>query len=1426
MTSLSRQQRTILIIDDSPEDRELYRRYLLRDEEYSYTIWEAALGREGLELWQRHQPDAVLLDYRLPDLDGLEWLAQIPSQTQPPCLPVIVVTGQGNEAIAVRAMKAGAQDYLVKGQITPTGLQLAVNGAIATVQLRTQLQQQLERERVVAQITRLLHRSLDLDEILQTAVTQVRHFLQCDRVLIFRLHSEDWGTVVKESVATGWTPLLSSRLHDPCLHEGYIESFRQGLVTVKPDIYDGSIDPCHVELLSQLQVRANLVVPILQKDQLWGMLIAHECAAPRQWQQLEIDLLKELAIQVGIALQQAELYQQAQNELAERQQAEYRLRQSEERFRQLAENMEDVFWILELPERRVSYVSPAYQRLWGLNPQKLYDDYRVWIDSIDPEDREATEKAFQEQAVAGKFDREYRLILPDGTKRWIRDRCFPIRDASGRVYRLTGMAEDITERKQVQLNDRFLNDLDLQLRQLLDAEAMTWEMLGSLGQYLEGNYCLWGQIDRRQGLMTIATNWCRDLPSMAGTYSLSDFIAPEFQATMAAGQPAVVYDVTTDPRTAAFASNYELIQVQAFVSIPYIYRSECLGILAISSPMPRRWREDEVALLQETIGRLWSPIEQTRAVQALESNQAQLQQQLAEIEAIYQSAPIGLNVLDADLRFVRINQRLAEINGLPVEAHIGRTVRELLPDIADTAEQLLRSILETGEPLLNVEIKGETPAQPGVQRTWLEHFLPLKKGDRTIGISTVCEEITERIQAESALRQSEERFRHMADNAPMMVWVTDATGYCTYLSQSWYNFTGQTPSVGLGFGWLEAVHPEDREFSREIFFRAKELREAFRLEYRLRRHDGEYRWAIDAASPWFGPDGQFQGYIGSVIDISDRQQAEEALRQSEEFKNRMLQSSPDCIKVLDLEGRLEYMNTGGMCLMEIDDLSSYLNAKWVCFWEGEYQQKAQAALMSAKAGEVATFQGYCPTAKGTPKWWEVIVSPIFDGAGKVERVLSISRDITDRQQAEAERERLLKQEQEARAEAERANRIKDEFLAILSHELRSPLNPILGWVKLLQTRKFDAAKTQEALASIERNAKLQTQLIDDLLDIARILRGKLALNVRAINLGFILQSAMETVKAAANAKSIAIHPLLSDLGQVSGDPVRLQQIVWNLLSNAIKFTPSGGRVEIRLERVEGERVSEGVRDKGEEASTLSTAYAQITVSDTGKGISADFLPHIFEYFRQEDASITRKHGGLGLGLAIVHHLVEAHGGTISATSPGEGRGATFTVKLPLLGSQLQRDGGGWERELDLAGIRVLVVDDELDTRQLLAFILEEYGAEAMTVDSASAVLAQLESFQPDILLSDIGMPEVDGYTLISRVRSLPAERGGQVPAIALTAYAREEDREKALAAGFQGHISKPVDPSRLVAAIVDLLNRRSRGGRGETRGTRGTRENF
>jgi CheY-like chemotaxis protein len=407
----------------------------------------------------------------------------------------------------------------------------------------------------------------------------------------------------------------------------------------------------------------------------------------------------------------------------------------------------------------------------------------------------------------------------------------------------------------------------------------------------------------------------------------------------------------------------------------------------------------------------------------------------------------------------------------------------------------------------------------------------------------------------------------------------------------------------------------------------------------------------------------------------------------------------------------------------------------------------------------------------------------------------VFRDVSERRRVEAERaeasverERLLQSERQARAEAERSSRMKDEFVAMVSHELRTPLNAILGWSQML-THSTKPEEVQRGLDVIQRNTRLQAQLISDLLDISRIVAGKLRLDLADVDLAAVVEDAVVSAQVAARAKNITLERKLDDdVGVTTGDPARLLQCVSNLLSNAIKFTPEGGHVTASLHRVD--------------------SHAEIKVSDTGIGIRPDFLPYVFERFQQAESQTTRRFGGLGLGLAIVKQLVHMHGGHARAESAGEGKGATFTLELPIAASPSvpaePSDRSRRVEPLSLEGVKVLLVEDDADTRELLRRLLEEQRAEVLAAATASEALNALESARPHILLSDIGLPDIDGYQLMKRVRSLPPTKGGTIPAIALTAYARSEDRTKALRAGYQAHIAKPVEPSELVASIASF----------------------
>ncbi|PSB33709.1 response regulator [Stenomitos frigidus] len=570
-------------------------------------------------------------------------------------------------------------------------------------------------------------------------------------------------------------------------------------------------------------------------------------------------------------------------------------------------------------------------------------------------------------------------------------------------------------------------------------------------------------------------------------------------------------------------------------------------------------------------------------------------------------------------------------------------------------------------------------------------------------------------------------------------------------------------------------------------------------------------------------------FFALVLDLTERRQLESMLRQKTERiakENQEFKEVEIALRQTEKRYRLLFESMeDGFCLIEVmfDAANTPIDYRFLeanpafsqqtglAQVEGETARQLLPDLEAhwfeiygrvAHTGEPVRFEAGSDTMN---RWFDVYAFRI--GETESHKVAILFKDISDRKRAEQEREILLAQEQAARGEAERANRIKDEFLAVLSHELRTPLNSIIGWSKILRNSELSEDRIQHGLETIERNAELQTQLIEDLLDVSRILQGKLNLTVSPVNLALTIEASIETVRLSAEAKSIQLETKLDEeVGLVLGDSTRLQQVVWNLLTNAIKFTSAGGRVEVRLDEV-----GNGEASNAYTASTFHpSTYVQITVSDTGKGISSEFLPHVFESFRQADSTTTRKFGGLGLGLAIVRHLLELHGGTIQADSPGEGLGSTFTVWLPLMHSQsvVNPSSHSLKPALNLKGVQVLVVDNDANTRDFIVLLLEEVGATVISAVSADEALDVLLQFQPDVFISDISMPDMDGYTLMQQIRNRSPEQGGSAPAVALTAYAGEIDQQHVFAAGFQQSVSKPVNPELLIATIIQVLEQK------------------
>jgi PAS domain S-box-containing protein len=780
---------------------------------------------------------------------------------------------------------------------------------------------------------------------------------------------------------------------------------------------------------------------------------------------------------------------------------------------------------------------------------------------------------------------------------------------------------------------------------------------------------------------------------------------------------------------------------------------------------------------------------------------------LTETNSILRSLIDGTSdviyVKDLQGRYLIANSTAADWLGTTVEAILNRDDTAFFPpDKVKQIQQIDRQVMQTGELITYEE---EIPKQ-GVMRSLSSAKYPWRDAEGNIigvigisrDISDVYDELRLRKQMEADLRESNTRRQFMLDSAQIGDWDLDLTtvphsAYRSLRHDQIFGYESLQPEWSYEI-FLTHIHPDDRSIVNDNFQQTLSIGTNWDFECRIIHPDGSLHWIWVRSSVYCDQFGIPIRLLGMVLDISDRKGIEEELRQKNAILDVINQSAPTPIFVKDREGRIIYANPA-----TLEALGKPASEVIGCRDRDLYSSRELGAIVSDNDQRIME-SGETQVVEESPDGIRTYLgtkAPYRNQVGEVIGLIGIANDISDRVLFERDRERILQQEKAAREAAEKANRIKDEFLAVLSHELRSPLNPILGWSKLLRTGKVDASKTTEALATIERNAKLQSQLIEDLLDVSRILQGKLSLNVMPVTLSIIIGAAQETVRLAAEAKNIQIQTVLApNIGQVLGDIGRLQQIFWNLLSNAVKFTPVGGQVEIRLMQINHD--------------------AQIQISDTGKGINPDFLPHVFEHFRQEDGATTRKFGGLGLGLAIVRQLVELHGGTVFVNSPGEGQGATFTVRLPLL-LQATLEANDSDailsplpvESLSLDGLRIIVVDDEPDSLNFIAFVLQEEGAEVIALSSAIDALESIQQNQPDLLISDIGMPEMDGYMLIGQIRNQLPPQYQKLLAIAITAYAGEVNEHKVLAAGFQKHLAKPIEPKDLVTTIFHLVCDRS-----------------
>lgn len=717
--------------------------------------------------------------------------------------------------------------------------------------------------------------------------------------------------------------------------------------------------------------------------------------------------------------------------------------------------------------------------------------------------------------------------------------------------------------------------------------------------------------------------------------------------------------------------------------------------------------------------------------------------------------------------------------------------------------------------------------------------------------ATMRKILDERERAEAAVKESEERYRELVENANDIVFTLDLEGNMTSVNRAVESVTGYTQTELMGKNMSEFLTPESTESARRMTERKLAGEERTNYEVDVPAKDGRIL-TLEISSRLIVNQGKPAGVQGVARDITTRRQAEEALRRADQRAlseyERLLEKVAKLAQTLGTARDLDVIFWGlkeftllsvpcdGLFVSLYDPLRDLRTA---CYGWGDGAEIDTSELppmpvtsagpnsRAVRTNQVIITNDYMTATLGHPA---VLVGPdnglrpqsslsapmavmgrivgtievqSYEKAAYGEEHATAMRMAANLTAVAIENVRLLERESTARASAEESNRLKDEFLATVSHELRTPLTAILGWSRMLQGGSLESDMAARAIETIKRNAKAQAQIIDDILDVSRIITGNLYLELHPIELAPVLESAINVVRPTAEAKGIQIEvDFEPEPTAVPGDLNRLQQVFWNLLSNAVKFTPAGGRVTVRLRKVNSE--------------------VEIVFTDTGQGISAEFLPFVFDRFRQADSTSTRQHGGLGLGLAIARHLVEIHGGAIEARSGGEGQGATFTVRLPLVGLVVEspetslsasiaaeaESKARLQSQQVLSGLHVLIVDDDDDTLELLSAALTQRSARVTTASSAAEAMRALKFFRPDVLISDIAMPGEDGYDLIRKVLALAIEPG--IPAIAITAYAKEEDKERALAAGYQHYLSKPIELGEFISAVAAASqNRRS-----------------
>ncbi|HEV2292529.1 MAG TPA: PAS domain S-box protein [Tepidisphaeraceae bacterium] len=992
----------------------------------------------------------------------------------------------------------------------------------------------------------------------------------------------------------------------------------------------------------------------------------------------------------------------------------------------------------------------------------------------------------------------------DGTRFWASGITTALRDENGNVCGFLKVVRDLTERRRAEERQATLHAVATVLAEAPDLKDAVPKLLGAVCSASGWKWGALWRVDNAAGVLRLV-NSCNQ-----GSNRLTEFEELSRGITFAprAGFPGRVWasgkpEWVTDVSGAANFPRREAADragLHGALCFPVSWAGQVLAVMEFFSDEVRPPDEPLLGMMSVVGGQIGQFIDRKLTEDRLRAEEARH-------AASVQAALDCIVSMDQQGTVTEWNTAAQQTFGYARDEAIGREMAALIipPAFRQAHREGLARYLATGQgPVLGRRFEITAVRKDGTEFP-VELTIIRLPAEGPATFTGYIRDITDQKRAQERRRMSEFRWQRLVEQSPLSTQVFGPDGTIRQVNRAWERLWGVTladlPDYNIlkdeqliERGIMPAIH---NAFAGEPVVIQPIPYVPDRGEYA-----GQMRWCGAFVYPVKDDAGRVEEVVLVHEDVTERRLAEQALRESDANFRQLAETIPQLAWMAKPDGWIFWYNRRWY---EYTGTTPQQMEGWG--WQSvhdpaELPRVTERWQHSIHSGEPFEMEFPLKGADGRFRWFLTRIAPLRDGEGKIKLWFGTNTDIEDRRRIAEERAQLLEAERSARLEAERTSRMKDEFLATLSHELRTPLNAILGWSQILASGSRDEQDLAEGLRTIERNARAQTQIIEDLLDMSRIISGKVRLDVQRVDLAAVVQDAVATAKPSADAKGIRLQTVLDPhAGPVSGDPARLQQVMWNLLSNAVKFTPRGGRIQLLLERV--------------------NSHVEISVIDTGEGISPEFLPHVFDRFRQADATTTRRYGGLGLGLSIVKQLVELHGGSVRVKSLGTGHGATFTVSLPLPVIHPEPNPDVERRHpratsagmslpdacVRIAGVKVLVVDDEPDARALVKRLLEDCEAQVIGAASAAEALHLVRTERPDVLVADVGMPGEDGYSLIKRVRALGPQNGGGVPSAALTAYARPEDRVKAVLAGFQMHLAKPVEPAELIATVASLAGR-------------------